>query len=605
LSGGIPHKTELIYQYLARDNFTDEQKWQLVEISIKNFAVPEPFIEQIVGDLASNGHEQATNQLRVWSQDPTYYIRTSFFHAFIPNIQKLLDSALSDAIQLFESLIANQYFVQGFDHSNVREVSELLSGIIVRNPNEGWKIWDEVRQRENVTINQQLLITGSLLALSETNNQVATEKAFAAADTLTSDYEKFTSEFFYSYSRELVVQFLDKCASKDHFDPTRCLKIIPRFVEDADPANENDANDPKGEFNYHKQILEGKSPLLITSVRGWIPWVIQRIIRVGIEDNVDELINLTRNLTKDRNLYVRLQSCVALTRLAQTRLSETVAGKRFMTDEQAKQIEAAAFDMLSQPENARPALQGAMARVFNFFRIIDFDCAMNAVGYFADADFEALREYLSTIIYFAELSENFSLEQRLKFSDVIFRLIEKNSDTKAAIAWLMWSLSNEKSEAGESYLAMTLKYVHKIVQTYDQQAFTNIYSLIMDHINDTDYQKELLSVYKECLVKELQYLKAHPEDPKRLSAPYYENGEMLEIIFGLSKEDFLWTFKILLQYPIECYIGDIHNAIELLFQIPQSSQADVEDIFGNLVKRFPLLYEKKKLWEENTKSWRT
>ena len=127
----------------------------------------------------------------------------------------------------------------------------------------------------------------------------------------------------------------------------------------------------------------------------------------------------------------------------------------------------------------------------------------------------------------------------------------------------------------------------------------------MDHINDTDYQKELLSVYKECLVKELQYLKAHPEDPKRLSAPYYENGEMLEIIFGLSKEDFLWTFKILLQYPIECYIGDIHNAVELLFQIPQSSQADVEDIFCNLVKRFPLLYEKKKLWEENTKSWRT
>jgi hypothetical protein len=254
--------------------------------------------------------------------------------------------------------------------------------------------------------------------------------------------------------------------------------------------------------------------------------------------------------------------------------------------------------MLKDPENNKVALQGAMARIFNQLRCIDFDRATEAVDYFVDADSEALRAYLSTIIYFAELVEHFSEKQKLTFRDLLFHLIEIDSSTKSTIAWHMWKLSNTKSSSGESYLKKTLKYVHKIVKKYDQDAFSSIYSLTRDHINDAECQNELLSVYKKCIAKESQYLRTHPNYPKKMSVPYYRNGEMLVTIFTLNKEDFLWIFKVLSQYPPECYLGDIKNIVDLLFEIPGSLQQDVADIFQNLVERYPGLYEKKKQWEE-------
>jgi hypothetical protein len=242
-----------------------------------------------------------------------------------------------------------------------------------------------------------------------------------------------------------------------------------------------------------------------------------------------------------------------------------------------------------------------MARVFNHLRCINYASAAEAVDYFVHADFEALREYLSTIIYFAELAEDFNEEEKLKFKDVLFRLIETDAEAKSTIAWHMWSLSNAKSSSDESYLNKTFKYIHKIVEKYDQDAFRSVYSLINDHFNNANHQQKLLSICKECIRNEFEYLSTHPEYPNKVWAPYYRNSEILKTIFGLSKKDFLHIFKVLSQYAPECDIGDIRNIVDLLFELPRSQQQDVADIFENLVDRYPTLHEKKKQWEAASK----
>lgn len=602
LSQGIPDKAELIYQDLIHGDFTDDQKWNLVAITIDKFGSSSPFVEKIVGDLANNGHEKAIEQLIEWSRDPAYYAKPPFFGSYlIPTIKELLDSSPRVAVSLFEKLINNPYFVQGSRFFDAREVSELLSGMIVINIEDGWRIWNELNQKNDLTANQQQLLTGCLLAISDGDNREALERAFVTADDITSNYEEFLSKFFDPYARQLVVQLLVKCAARAHFDPIRCFKVVRRFINDPDPSNDNDASDPTGKINYHKQILEGESSIIITSVRGLIPWAIREVVRVGIEERLDDVIEFTGDLTRDKNLYVRLQSRVTLTRLAQTRLSTTNDDQRFMSAKNAKQIENIAFEMLDDPENKRVALQGAMADVFNQMRSIDYKRATKAVNYFVEADFEALRVYLSTIIYFAEFAQNFDRLQKLTFRDTLFHLIERDSETKTAIAWQMQKLSKAKSSAGKSYLNKTFRYVHKLVEKYDHEAFRNVYSLIKEHISNVTYQTELVAIYKKCIETEFEFLSTQPENQHKIREPYFWNNKILGIIFDVSKEDFLCIFKILSQYPLKCHIGDVRNIVDLLFDIPTSQQTDVEDIFENLVRRDLSLYEKKKQWEEKVK----
>jgi hypothetical protein len=285
--------------------------------------------------------------------------------------------------------------------------------------------------------------------------------------------------------------------------------------------------------------------------------------------------------------------------LARFRYSKTQEGKRFMSNKQAQQIEDLAFDMLNDQHNKKLALQIGMARVFRWLKSINFEHATHAVNYFLATDFEALNEYLQTIIYFAELAENFDQAQRFRFRDIIFELIDNNPKAKPQIAFLLWSLSSEKSALGQAYLDKTLKYLHKISERYDQQAFESIYSLIKDNFQNADNQLELLAIYKKCIAVEYEYLTTHSEYPNRMWAPYYWNGDILGMIFSVSATDFVDVFKTLLNYPIEYNIGNVENAVNLLFNVPKSLKKDVQDIFKKLVIRDPKLREKQKQWDNN------
>ncbi|MGA9080327.1 MAG: HEAT repeat domain-containing protein [Halobacteriota archaeon] len=581
----VSDNAEFVYQILKTGKFTDDQKWEAVKITAAGGPV-NPFVDQVVGDLAFMGHKQAIAQIEAWASNPGYLEYDLFFNGnLIPNVEKLLCHDSNRATSIFKKLVANESFIKRLNQIQVREFCALFARIIVKRPNEGWTTWNDIKNKDFLTINEQQLLAGTLHDLHNRHSRKALERAFSAANALTANYDLFVTKFSFSHSRELLVQFVTECAAKDKENPIPSFELIERFVSDPDPSNEKDID------------VANANVMVIGTVRGYAAWAISSVVRSGIEGKVDEVIALVRSLTRDRNLHVRQLSCLALARLAENRNAKA-NGMRFMSEGQANEVEAIAFEMLEKEENKRQALQVAMADVFNRLRSVDLAHATKAVNIFVEADVEALKKYLGTIICFAELRRDFSPEEKLPFKDLLCRLIERDSATKSTIAWHMWSLSHAKSSAGESYLSKTLKYVRRIVERYDQSAYDSIYSLVKDNFNNANYQNELLSIYKKCIAAEKEYLTTHLEYPKRISAPYYANGDMLEMIFTVSKKDFVDIFKELLEYPQECYIGDIGNAVDLLFKTPKPLQHDVGVIFQSLIGRYPTLRDKQRQWEQ-------
>jgi hypothetical protein len=587
---------ESIYQFLKTSKLTDDQKWELSEITFDSEPLS-PLVEQIVADLAFKGRQEAIAQIELWADNPGYLHRTLISDSnLFPNMEKLLCHAPHRATTMLKKLVHNVSFINALRQNQINEFYRLFARVITKSPS-AWSIWDELKDKETLSVNEQQIVSGTLHDLCFFNGQKMLAKAFSAANAITSDYNKFVTKFSFFHSRQLFIQFFAEYAANEKEDPIPSFDIIKRFVNDPDPSNENDSNDPNGQFNYHKQILENKYPPGMRGVRAYAAFALVRAIRPGIESRMDEMISVVRSLTNDNNFHVRQLSCFALNRLAETRNS-TTDGIRFISKPQAKEIEEIAFDMLEDDENKRPALQVAMADVFSRLKSIDFDHAMTAVSYFVKADSEALKKFLSAVIYFAELRHDFNIKQALKFQRVIFQLIKRDSGIKSTIAWYMSRLSNELNTEGKRYVYKTLKYVHELVEKYDQDAFEYIYSLIEDNMRNPKYTRELLFVYKKCIAREYEYLITHPNYARRMSAPYYRNGEMLEIIFAESKEEFLNVLEMLSKYPLVCNVGDLKHSIDLLFQIPPSYRLRVEAILDDLIRRYPILHEKRKLWEK-------
>ena len=149
---GIPHKSELIYQEVS-SNAPNNKKWRLVSLSIKKFKVPtSPFVEQIVSDLARDGHTKSKYILRQWSKNPDYYKKTKFLgNDLIGHITSLLSNSFEDAIEMFENYINGDYFINNLDSFDVYKVAGLLNGILKKDFTLGLNILNGLKCKENLS----------------------------------------------------------------------------------------------------------------------------------------------------------------------------------------------------------------------------------------------------------------------------------------------------------------------------------------------------------------------------------------------------------------------------------------------------------------------
>ncbi len=640
---GIPHKSELIYQSLHGENFTNEKKWALVRISTEKYDTPiNPFAEQIIGDLAADGHKEALCVLAGWSKNPEYFKRTSFpGNNLLRNIDKLTQTDLGAALTLFTGFISSDYFVGStgkvLDRFEAFEWARFLNDILYKDFNRGLGIINGVLAKEQLSENEQILITACLYRINGKPDDPTIQKDLYEKyiDPLLKNYSsKITTKFSYDNPREQIVQFAEKLVQDNSMPDriTKALRIVRAFINDPDPRlPDQDPKDPDNKYNEHQQILNGEDTHAIVSVRGWCAWVLMKCGILEGRDNIPELIDLTERLLQDPNYYVRHMACSSLSQLARIRLTILPGEgekKLFFGDttqealERSKRVDRLAFKTFEEiaklPINVKKVLGRSIIRVFDNIKTLNQTEAYKFISLLKDFPNIVVAEAAPLFIFYAEFRKNGYTVWQWKskgyyddlgpeqfndqpFKDTLVELLGSgDSEITSKFAWELSHLLKEVPPASKeitTYLDIIDRYYSILSHKYDQHTFTSIYLFIKNNIEDhfdISYQH-----WKKCIATERKalanYIK-NGEIDKVFWWPFSYNGEILCAIYKHAGEvNFLESFELLVDYPVGLNLGELSPAITLLKNMPKTNKM-VKDIFDKLINRNSLYYNDKQQW---------
>ena len=636
---GIPHKSELVYQAL-RGDYSDEKKLALIRISVEKYKIPgNPFIEQIVSELASKQNQEAKQILTNWSKNPDYYEKTgSSGNNIVQNINKIFDSSFDDAVAMLKSFICGEYFVNKLDSFYVYEVAGLLNRILKKDFSKGLDIVTQIAQKSSLSKNEQILLCHSLLGSGQEK-----EEEF---EFLIKVYEEFVDPFLrdlkdnipeinkkipYSHAREAFVQIADRLVKSKKLDYV--FRIVEVFVDDPDPYLPGyDPEDLEAKYSYHKKIEEGNEQNSISSVRGWCAWTLAQCVILDGRQYIEKIINLTEKLVQDKDYYVKHMACYPLSQLVRFRLSHMPNAKDvlFFNDDKktalkmAKRVEKIAFDLLDvvceYPTNTKKALAKSVLSVFDSMRALnekDAMCLLEKMRQFPD---KSLSEITWLVIYFAELRKDDFKDWSLsmsglyddlqpfndtKFKALLKEMMLKNATSRAAFSWEFFRGTDSALRKVKHSLDykeafnMSLKYIKELISEYDHRTFENTYRFVEENIEQSGKFDICYELWKDCLKIEKPALEKLVKEGKAWEInwwPYQYNGKIL--LLGKEKKgdnEFLNVLDFLTQYPKELNVGDIGEAVKLMKQL--SSPFDkIEKIFNNLIERNSGFYNDKQEW---------
>lgn len=650
---GIPHKTELIFQK-AKDLKDDEDKWALVEVSLKAYKnLPiNVFVNQIASDLASKNHPRALTAIAEWVENPEYNVRHIIgSYGVIDNIFKLLGNpeTFENGVEILKKHLGSKDFIEKTDTFDTYDVAKALAKVIGEKRNIGLEILDDIYKSKKLTINQQIVIASSIEDLPKDNSELLGwifDNFVKPKLEELSDIKNVEKRFPYINSREQFVHFAEKLAEADKFD--EALWLIRLFIQDSDPPRDgsNDPEDKKGEFNEHKKIVEGEDMLSLRTVRGYCGWVLRRFCLLrGRKYISNEILPLVETLVKDGNYYVRLQATFPLEELTRNRHTVLPDNKneRFLPLSTAEKIEKLAFEMLEDKDNQKlPAVMKHLVHVFSNMRSLDDQSAYRALKIFATDSYPeiskkpkkhsnilpvamVISEAAPLFLFFAEFRKNAFKGKNLtnvfgsklwgkiskfndeKFKELLMSLIKSDdSNIRAAFAWQFARLPEENKgdqKYSKELFDIALKYLKALSKEYSHNVFDDIYRFIEDYIDD-EFEK-CYQLWTKCIKAESKFFKDNFTKEKLQEMywyPFHYNGKiLLAIAKNRGNKEFLKWLRVLAEYPKEMLIAyDLQEAIDYLKLLP-TGDAEVEVIFNSLIERDSKFYDSKQEWLKKAK----
>ncbi len=136
-------------------------------------------------------------------------------------------------------------------------------------------------------------------------------------------------------SKDSLISFGESLAEAQEWPEV--LWIIDVLNDDSDPPFPND---------LHDRMVRGESNGFITSVRGRLCWLIQKIVVYNRVASYSAMLDIVETYAFGQDLYIRSQSCVPLLEMAVRRRSRLPEGGRFMPEEFAERIKRNAFERL-------------------------------------------------------------------------------------------------------------------------------------------------------------------------------------------------------------------------------------------------------------------
>jgi len=646
---GIPHKSDLIYQDI-RTNFPEDKKWQLVKISIDEYKLPvNPFVEQITLELAEKGNKEAKEVIKGWIKNPDYYKKGRPFEGNIAGIiSNFLDFSFDEGVQMFKDFIAQEDFITKFDTFEVFNLARVLNKILYKDFDSGLEILNNLARKPKLGENEQIILCNSLTRKGDSTQEneeilIKIYKEFLDPflKSFDNDINKIEAKISRSQSREAIVEFAESLAKRKKIPET--IRIVKVFINDSDPCTPARVNpaDSESKYDEHKRIEQGKDTHAITTVRGWCAWVLMECAILEGRNYIEEIINLTEKLTKDRNYYVQLMSCYPLYQLARNRLAVMPDNKEelfFNKDKEkalkmAKRVEKIAFELLDRFLNldakSRDVLMESLLKVFDPIRGLNQKDARLLLKKISECGEKVISEAAPLFIYFAEFRQKDFKDWKLKlpglyddledfdnkeFQELLKSILNRrNFEINSQFAWHFRKLTEEAAPDKanikntvkySSAFKISYKYLNLLANSYDHQTFTHIYDFIKDNINQCF--GNCYKLWRKCLKKEGEALEKLTKEEKAHEIywwPFHDNGEILMVVKekGGVKE-FLDSFEFLVSYPKEVNIGDINKAVKILQNLPSEYNQRVEEIFNRLIERDPSFYDVKETWRKTKRS---
>jgi len=635
LHKGLPDRGRLIFQALrGQKETTDGKLWKITKayLNMSKTALPQSvFVEDVVLELAVNGNQDALDCISSWMDNPTYIDTGNRWHFYADAvIGKLLDSgkvaAQKTGIDCLRKYLTPAGKWEDGDNTRAWDITPLLEKALrIDGDDLALLIHGLYNDQTKLTKNRQLVIT-SLLAQPELKKS---EEVMFLYDSvvepiifgqLGGDIKLINKKFSYHHSRQNFVQFAEKLLEIDKFKEGASLLKI--FINDPDPQLTNYPDDPEGTFNYHQKIAEGKEEIVITTVRGWVPVALRRLVNAKSANYITEVIDMTERLMNDENYYVRFQALILLSDLARNRhtVMPENRDKRFMTLSNAKRIERLAFSFLENKENRR--LKPLMERVlycFNFLRSMDEKNAKRLIISAKKLKFSEDLEHLSGLyLFFAEFrKKSFNDKGSIKlfgqklyddlnnYDDTFFKHFLEDevqnggSEMRRHLAWQFWRLigDDKKRTDYEEMFNISHKYLLLMTSKYDHSAYEMLFHFVDDNIERKP--TECIELWKAAIIAERDYLVMNEKD-----ITYHHNwwdrmstaDILLKIRQEQGDEEFLANIEIMLSYPIK--LQGIHNPQTLYAALKSINSKRSIDATSKFEESYPHVYAQEKVKDE-------
>jgi len=624
---GIPHKTEIIFQSVLNSNLDNDDKWELVKVQLEepdyNGLPANAFVEAIVNLLASVNYQEAVNTIEAWINNPNYSKTQRILDSNITkSVINLLNSNNPETqrkgINILSDFLKGEYFIKQQGLWDVWDIAKALCKVLEISYQDGRQILIDMSSKTELSRNEQVILTSSISDIEVTKSDLLLKVYQDIVSNWLDNREGITGiikKFPSSASRMTIVQFAQKLADCKLLEPA--FNIAKIFIDDPDPVIE----DIKDKQNLHKQIEEGKKVAEITSVRGWVCWILQKVSVLEGRELIPEVIPLVKKLSMDSNYYVRAQVCIPLEQLA--RIRHTVMpnnpNTRFISLDDAIAIEKIAFLMLRDETNwSLNQVMSGLVKIFSNIRALTDKEALEVIEIFmTKTNSEVKAELSNLLIYYAEFREETAKDEKFKlvfgekrwnelnnFDSTPFKKILiaqlKGGDAivRESLAGAFWRLSKEDGIDYKKRFTVSIKYLKIIAElNYDRSTYTDLYYFIGDNMEKMPDQ--CIQLWKSCIQTERPYIKKQIEEDKHNYInfwSYHNNGDVLALIARKEgyKEFLIWL-DYLLDYPAGVTLStNLDVIVDILLKINPDDNS--KEVFTKFTKRFPQYFEIMKNW---------
>jgi len=218
------------------------------------------------------------------------------------------------------------------------------------------------------------------------------------------------------------------------------LWIIEQLRNDPDPPLPNPA---------HQRVAEGEEYRVITSVRGRLCWLIQKIVIHNLVAHYPAMLDILEGYALGPDFYIRSQACVPLNEMAVRRRQKLPDGSRFMPEGVSQRIKAIAFRMLRNA-GINPALLDDVSNVLVWIRDLTEEQAAEVLDRLSSVgETDGVHNRCSLLLYFSLFRER-QLPDLPPFDPAQFkdRLHQELADGeprfRTSLIWQMAGGSEEK-----------------------------------------------------------------------------------------------------------------------------------------------------------------